>query len=342
MKNLFFLGAILLLLASCGQGEKPIYNLKVTVPEKMNEKMAYIVNYDNDEVLDSVVITDGFAEFNGEIGTPIIASVKVDGRVVGPLMFILEADSITLDNTGIHGGKLNGRLEDMQKAMHLVGEKFKTIPDSLKMKMYSEFCKECQAISDSVMDQNSDNALGLLIYSSGAHQKTTAEIDADIARYPYLSSSKRIGNIRKKIKNLEETSEGKMFKDFEVIYGDETFKLSDHVGKGNYVLLDFWASWCGPCRGEIPNLKKIYNDFGPMGLEVIGIAVWDDPEDTKQAIEVLDIPYMDVINAQSIPTDIYGISAIPCIILFGPDGTIVNRNARGEDLYNLIKNSMSR
>ena len=340
MKNSFFFGAALLALASCGQAEKPVYNVKVSVPEEMNEKIAYLVNFDNDETLDSVAVAGGVAEFNGEVATPLIAAVKVDGRRVG--MFILEADSISVGREGVKGGELNARLAKMGEDQRALQDQFMALPDSLKAEKYPELAAAYEAISDTVVAQNGDNALGLYVYVQGVSQKALADIDADLAKYPFFATSKRVADARQKIVNREETSEGKMFKDFEVTYNDKTFKLSDYVGKGKYVLVDFWASWCGPCRGEIPNLKKIYKDFSPKGLEVIGIAVWDEPEATEKAIEELEIPYMDVLNAQSIPTDLYGIPGIPCIILFGPDGTIVSRDARGEGLYNVVKDAMSK
>ena len=126
--------------------------------------------------------------------------------------------------------------------------------------------------------------------------------------------------------------EGDKFADFAVEYEGKTTRLSDYVGKGQYVLVDFWASWCRPCRQEIPNLIAAYNKYKEKGLQVLGIAAWDKPEDTKKAIAEEHIPYPQIINSQKIATDIYGISGIPEIILFAPDGTIVARGLRGKQI----------
>ena len=73
---------------------------------------------------------------------------------------------------------------------------------------------------------------------------------------------------------------------------------------------------------------------------MLGVAVWDKPEDTKEAIEQLGLPWPQIINAQNVPTDIYGISGIPHIMLIGPDGTIIDRNLHGDTLNNIVKRAM--
>lgn len=132
--------------------------------------------------------------------------------------------------------------------------------------------------------------------------------------------------------SASKTACGQMFTDFEAEYDGKIQKLSDYVGRGKYVLVDFWASWCGPCRAEIPNLIKVYNQYKGDRFEVLGVATWDKPEDTLKAIGQMGIPYPQIINAQQAGSKAYGITGIPQIILFGPDGTILKRDLRGEDV----------
>ncbi len=138
--------------------------------------------------------------------------------------------------------------------------------------------------------------------------------------------------------NKAETQPGYMYKDFEVKQPDGTVKkLSDYVGKGKYVLVDFWASWCGPCIRQTAVLKDILAEYGDKGLEVLGVAVWDKLEDTLNGIKTHELPWEQILDAQTIPTELYGISGIPTIILFSPEGKILSRDKQSDELKADVK-----
>ncbi len=149
-----------------------------------------------------------------------------------------------------------------------------------------------------------------------------------------LQQNEFVTTLREGLAAKMKTAEGRMFTDFSIVQDPDnaestTVKFSDYIGKGKYILVDFWASWCGPCKGEIPNLKAVYEKFKGDDFDMLSVAVWDEPAASVDTAAAYGIKWNHIINAQKIPTDIYGIDGIPHIILFGPDGKILKRELRG-------------
>ena len=117
---------------------------------------------------------------------------------------------------------------------------------------------------------------------------------------------------------------------------DEYFLRDDYVGKGKYVLIDFWASWCGPCRNEMPNVKAAYEKYASKGFEVISISIDKKQKPWKTAIEELGMNWTQVLNVDA--ADIYGIYAIPKTFLIDPEGIVVAKDLRSKKLEKTLFN----
>ena len=112
-------------------------------------------------------------------------------------------------------------------------------------------------------------------------------------------------------------------------------KLSSFRGK--YVLIDFWASWCGPCRKEIPNIKQVYNSFADNGLVVIGVSVDQNEDEWRQAVEEEQVKYLQLSDIEGITWKLYNFSGIPFITLISPEGVILERSLRGGELRRKVE-----
>ncbi len=348
MKKRYFplLTVAALSVASCGVPSS--YTVDGVVADTtLNGRMVYMTDLVTRDVVDSSMIIDGRFSFTGKADTAKIVRIADNARAYR-MEFVLENGNIALELGEVEkrgGTPLNeaftifmNDVDALQETIYAKQAELmqSTLTDEEKESAWGAFQAELTPKVDALMsknfDSNRDNVVGAWAVVNWNLEPERLDSVLNLAG-ENVKQSPMVKKLTDQLEIIKKTAAGQMFTDFTIEQPDGAkVSLSDYVGKGKYVLVDFWASWCRPCRAEIPHIKELYDKYHGDKFDVLGVAVWDKTEDTLKAIEDLGISWPQILNAQQVPTDLYAIAGIPHIILFAPDGTIVARDLRGDDM----------
>lgn len=334
------------------------YRIDGMAPADANGQWVYLYKPSGQGASDSVQIANG--RFTLE------RAVAEDGLIVHlviprsyNLSFIPEEGIIKADlaASGATGTPLNdehtkkskyrkGLIEEARAKLKSIRAD-KNLDDKAKEeaqeKVSDELYAKIKPLAEADLKEHPNDAIGLIALQNllGMEDVNVAKAEALLQQAgDRLRAEESITKMVARLRRVEATQAGAQFVDFEgVDDANKAVRLSDYVGKGHYVLVDFWASWCGPCRREIAHLKKVRDAYTDKGLVILGTVVWDEMEDHLKAMKELEITWPQIFNKTE-ATELYGIAGIPQIILFDPAGKIVARDLRGEEINKLLDKAL--
>ncbi|MDE6651397.1 MAG: TlpA family protein disulfide reductase [Paramuribaculum sp.] len=334
------LASVALIPSCCAYAQ---HTTKLILPREKDGAYVRLINYDTNELIDSLPIENEAVIFPSNKYPEGIVSLEAGGFGAG--IFIL-SDADILHNVKVedveHGvrrtwestGGYNDSVSAFNNKIREIGKEYQTATGDEER---NAILKNISSVIFQEINAHGNDILGAYYFNMGHGNLSLAEIESTLEKYPALGNYKRIQNILTRRRNQEAVKPGNKFKDFKVTYDGVEHKLSDVVGHGDYVLLDFWASWCGPCRAAMPTMKKAYEKYKNQNLKILGITVWDEPEKSLEAAQKMELPWEIWVNGGDEPVNLYNVTAVPTVILFGPDGTVLERGLWEDNLLSTLE-----
>ncbi|MDR1402592.1 MAG: AhpC/TSA family protein [Tannerellaceae bacterium] len=363
MKNVFFMALCALLLIACG--EQPGYVITGTVDDAgLDGKTVCLYEYNvkDGDALTHAIIENGTFTMRGDQPAPVLSVIRFDEDVIEPgytgtgenapytATFVLENGKLKIDlseNSTVTGTPENDAWASLRKEM----KQLRAPMEQIMQDMDSENKETADAAEKKYDAIENEVAQAVTKYIETNPDKLTSakllydfryNLDEDTRRNAIGRAGdtfKSVAGIDKMIDHLavlEKVAVGRKFTDFEMkTPRGEAIRLSDNVGKGKVTLIDFWASWCPPCRKDTPHLVELYAQYKDKGFEIVGVSLDRTADAWIKGIAELNItwPQMsDLAYWQSKGAALYGVNSIPHTVLVDKDGLIVAKNLRGEAL----------
>jgi peroxiredoxin len=319
--------------------------------------VVYLVDKISNERINSTVVSRGTFQMKGKAPKDAFLAVQADGSGWQCLFFNDGQNvQVNLADSTVTGSPLNTRLTECDKKTNKSVAKYEALAEEIsklpREKQMSRVMSLMAATREmiegylNVIDENMDNLIPVAFVEeipALVNQAKFEELLASgkpFAKHPYvLEVKRRMEETAARQKDAQEKKQaviGKKFLDLEMSDTQgKVHKLSEYVGKGNWVLIDFWASWCGPCKAEMPNVTAAYKQYHAKGFDIVGLSFDRDKDLWVKAVTDWDMPWIHLSDSKywkSIAAGVYSVNAIPDNLLIDPQGTVVARGLRGDAL----------
>jgi len=356
MKKIVSFAVLVFVFVACNN--KNAYNIKGELgSSQWDGKQVTLLGVSNQSdmlSIDSTIIKDGIFKLKGNVDSVGWYMLRLQNKNGKDMFkdFYVEGKlkvTITDDQIKITGSPVNDKYQTFQDqyialTVNLVklNSALKADPKNKQLEQsfndeYDRFDKSFRELALKTIKENMKNPLGLHIFQTALSSLDNDEIESVIK----MADSKFLADPSAKmvVAQLEQSKKIRVGNKFQnlTMYSPEgkPVSLSEYAGKGTYVLIDFWASWCGPCMRELPNLLACYKKYHDKGFDVVGVSLDQNSETWKGAIKAHQIPWpqmSDLAGWQSNAVTVYSFSSIPHTVLLDPKGIILVNNLRGVSL----------
>lgn len=355
MRRLLFGALGAMLWAACG-GPTDSYVLTGTIKGAKDGDTVKLVQYEgwDIKVIDQTIVQNGSFMFegrqdtadfyyvafsNGELSSMtdvLLENGKIDMEI-DPSSYLYTVKGTPLSEAWAKFDNDNERLcGESMEFYRIANDTTKSREE--REKAYQDLEAKEKEIKDFRMKFSKDNITNVAgAYALAAYRKDfpMEEVERLVALIPDDCCQETVQAMKTEMKNLNATKVGAAYTDFSMPAIDgTTLSVSDVVKANKVTMIDFWASWCGPCRMEMPAVKAAYSKYHDKGFGIIGVSLDHSEEAWKKAVEELQLPWQhisDLKGWECAGAELYGVKAIPATVLI-MDGKIVARNLRGDDI----------